>query len=466
VVGLTDSRRYVTDSSYRRPGNGLTVVAGSPLRLFRVTERGRAALVALERGDALPPGAQALVDRLVDAGAVHPSPPRPTGDGNDVGHRDLNVVIPAHNEVPRYRPARCRTIVVDDASREPLRVPRAEVLRLDANVGPGGARNAGLELADAPFVAFVDTDVDVDEEALLALLGHFHDARVALVAPRVVGDASGDGRLAKYEAVRSPLDLGAEPGRVAPGSRVAFVPAAVIVVRVDAVRSIGGFNTTLRYGEDVDLAWRLDDAGWRCRYEPSVTARHATRPTLRAWLAQRMRYGTSAAPLAERHTGALAPMRMSGWSAATWAAVAAGAPFVGATIAVGTTGALVRKLRDVPAAESLRLAGLGHLHAGRMLAATLLRAWWPVAAFAALLSRRARRVLAAAAIATAASDWRRERPDLDPVTYIVLRRLDDLAYGTGVWLGAVRHRDAAVLLPALSNWPPRDPPATALASPP
>jgi mycofactocin system glycosyltransferase len=442
--------RYVLDSSYRRPADGSTVVAGSPLRLFRVSERGRAALVALERGEPVPAGAKALLDRLLDAGAIHP-PLRTTG----VDAAELTVVVPARDDAPRFRPGACRTIVVDDASVSPLEVVGAELLRLDANVGPGGARNAGLELADAPFVAFVDTDVDVDEEALLALLGHFHDARVALVAPRVVGDASGDGRLAKYEAVRSPLDLGAEPGRVAPGSRVAFVPAAVIVVRVDAVRSIGGFNTTLRYGEDVDLAWRLDDAGWRCRYEPSVTARHATRPTLRAWLAQRMRYGTSAAPLSSRHPEALAPVRMSGWSAATWGAVAAGAPAAALTIGAGTTLALVRKLGDLPAQECVRLAGLGHLYAGRLLLSTLLRAWWPASVVAAVVSRRARRVLVAAAIGAAVGDCRRERPDLDAATYVALRRLDDVAYGAGVWLGALRERTAAPLLPSLANWPPR-----------
>ena len=30
---------------------------------------------------------------------------------------------------------------------------------------------------------------------------------------------------------------------------------------LDALRSIGGFDTTLRYGEDVDLVWRLTEAG-------------------------------------------------------------------------------------------------------------------------------------------------------------------------------------------------------------
>jgi hypothetical protein len=33
-----------------------------------------------------------------------------------------------------------------------------------------------------------------------------------------------------------------------------------------------------------------------------------------------------------------------------------------------------------------------------------------------------------------------ERPGIDPVTGWVGRRLDDLAYGAGLWLGALRAR--------------------------
>jgi hypothetical protein len=39
-----------------------------------------------------------------------------------------------------------------------------------------------------------------------------------------------------------------------------------------------------------------------------------------------------------------------------------------------------------------------------------------------------------------------------PVRFAVARRLEDLAYGSGLWIGAVRARDARALLPAR---PPR-----------
>lgn len=465
--------RFLRDGSYRRPGHGVTLVGGSPLRLFRLGAAGVRVARAIEEGVELPAGHGPLTDRLVDAGVLHPEPDLSLG----ADPSQLTVVIPAYGEWPRVLDGSSggwplATIVVDDASEPRLCPPgtapaRWTLIRLDANGGPGVARNAGLAAVDTPFVAFVDTDVAVDAAALVALTAHFGDGRVALVAPRVRADDA-RGRLARFERVRSPLDMGAEPARVAPTTRVSYVPAAVIVCRTDAVRAVGGFDPTLRYGEDVDLVWRLVANGWRCRYEPRCTATHRTRPTVREWLLQRFRYGTSAAPLAARHHGALAPVRMSPWSAAAWAAVALGwpvvGPLIGALIAAVTAATLVRKLPQLPARESLRLAGLGHLYAGRLLCSTLTRTWWPVGMALALVSRRARQLALVAAMVPLVTDLVRDRraaataaTAIDPISYGALHLLDDLAYGAGVWTGSLRERRADALLPTLETWPPRVP---------
>jgi mycofactocin system glycosyltransferase len=452
-------RRFRLDASARRPDGGRVLIAGSPLRVFTLGAGGVRVVEAIERGDTPPAGHEPLTDRLLDAGAIHP-----VVDLAPVDAALLTVVVPTLDTTPHHRPGRCRTVVVDDASAVPVQVQGAHVVRLPRNVGPGAARNMGLAEVTTPYVAFVDSDVDISEDDLLAVAAHLDDPRAALVAPRVLGHPNGTGVLARYEQMRSPLDLGPAPARVAPTTRVAYVPAAALVCRTEAVRAVGGFDTALRYGEDVDLVWRLHEAGWRCRYEPAVQARHDTRRTLGAWLAQRYRYGTSAAPLAARHPGALAPVRMSGWSAAAWIPTLCGLPVVGALVAAGTTVALVRKLRTVPARECVRLAGLGHLYAGRLLAGALTRAWWPLAVVAALCSRRARRTLLVAAAITVATSWRDDRPadrpddggaPLDPVRYTALRLADDAAYGAGVWAGSLAARRLDALLPSFEAWPPR-----------
>jgi mycofactocin system glycosyltransferase len=391
-----------------------------------------------------------LLDRFVDAGALHPLP-----DTTPYTAADVTVVMPAFGRTP-VLPTGARVIVVDDGSSPPLELPtdheQAQLVRLERNQGPAAARNAGLAHVATPLVAFVDNDVELTSEWMTSLLVHFADPRVALVAPRVIG-APGRTRLGRYEHRHSPLDLGAEPARVAAGTRVSYVPAAALLCRVDRLREIGGFDESMRVGEDVDLVWRLIDAGHRCRYEPTTVVEHEARRSLAAFVRQRMGYGRSAAPLAVRHPGALAPARMSSWSVAVWVLLAARRPIVATTLAAGTAVALQRKLRHLPPEEIVRLVGLGHLAAGRQLADLVRRAWWPLGA-AALVWRPTRRIALLAFTAPVVVEALRSR-SVQPLLDWPLRTVDDAAYGAGVWWGVYSERHVGALLPDLTPWPPR-----------
>jgi hypothetical protein len=148
---------------------------------------------------------------------------------------------------------------------------------------------------------------------------------------------------------------------------------------------------------------------------------------------------------------------MSGWSAAVWALVLARRSGTAAVVAAGTIVALRRKLDDLPAQESLRLAGLGHLYAGRQVASALTRVWWPLAFLSALLVPRTRLPLLAAAAVPATLDWLGDRGPGTLAQYIALRLVDDAAYGAGVWLGAIEQRSIGALTPTFTNWPGRAP---------
>ena len=152
---------------------------------------------------------------------------------------------------------------------------------------PARPATPALRTSRPPLVAFVDTDVELPAVGSNRCSLHFADPRVALVAPRVTTTAD-PSPVAWYERSNSPLDLGPEPARIRAGTRVSYVPAAAIVCRVDALHEIGGFDESLRVGEDVDLVWRLDEAGWRCRYEPAVEVGHDPRPSWAAWARQRI----------------------------------------------------------------------------------------------------------------------------------------------------------------------------------
>lgn len=331
-----------------------------------------------------------------------------------------------------------KVVVVDDGSTPPL---AAATVRHHRPAGPAAARNAGARLVGTDLIAFVDSDVLLEPGWLEELLPLFADPHVAMAAPRVLA-APGRGALARYEADRCPLDLGPDPVSIRPGAPLGFVPSAAIVVRRSALTDVGGFDEELRYGEDVDLVWRLVAAGWTVRYHPAAVVRHRSRESLRAWLRQRYGYGTGHGALAHRHPGVLAPVWLSQTNAAAFALYASGHPAAGAAIAAGISGLL--RQPDVRAAEALAVAARGHIGAARLTAAAMRRAWWP----AALITRRGRVLLALSLLPCLVRAAGRSG-DLDRGRWLILRIADDLAFGAGVWTGCVRHRSVEPLLPIL-----------------
>ena len=440
---------------------------GSPARVIRLTGAGLAAWDELAAGPVTSPAAAALARRLTDAGFAYPLPPALREAP------DVTVVVPV-----RDRPvalARCLTalgdgrpvVVVDDGSRDPGAIAEvtgrfgARLVVRETNGGPGAARDTGLAHVHSELVAFVDSDCVPPAGWIDALAPHFADPLVAAVAPRVVPGEPGRGWASRFTATACPLDLGDQPATVAPGSRVAYVPTAALLVRRTALDGVarGGrvFDPGLRItGEDVDLVWRLHEAGLRVRYEPSVQVRHDEPETWRALLKRRYRYGTSAAPLALRHPGSVPPLVLFPWPTLTVAAALARRP----VLAAAAYGASVLGI-----VATLRRAGLPTAGVFRAMADGAYQTWRGIgrygAQFAApllaveLLVGRHRAAAAALLFGPPLAEWagRRRHDDsmLDPVRFVLGRLADDVAYGSGVVAGCVSHRTSIPLRPKVNS---------------
>jgi mycofactocin system glycosyltransferase len=442
--------------------DGAVFLGGSPLRLFRVSARARGIMERWRTGERVGSGRAPglLARRMVSAGVFAPLP----GGGSPFGPADVTVVIPVRDRpaqldrlLTRLEGLDC--VVVDDASQDAI-ATRELCLRHDArfvglttNVGPGGARNAGLALTETPVVAFVDSDCLPPEGWLEPLLAHFEDPLVAAVAPRIVPAALDESTLvARYEAVRSSLDRGAQAGLVRPGSNVPFVPSAVVVVRTEVVDGHGLFDAQLRGGEDVDLEWRLADAGWDVRYEPESVVAHDGAATVGAFLGRRYVYGTSAGPLALRHGEAMAPVQTSGWSVAVWLLGLLRRPGAAMAAQAASIIVLARRLRGLvrdPVAVAAKIAGGGTARAAVPALAGLARVWSPLLVIA-LLFRRTRRLAALTLLVPALHDRREESGGLDAARYVGLHVADDVAYGAGVWVGCLTARSAVPLVPRVA----------------
>jgi mycofactocin system glycosyltransferase len=323
-----------------------------------------------------------------------------------------------------------------------------------------------------------------------------------------------------YESVRSPLDLGSAPAMVGAHRRVSYVPSAALVCRRSSLDDVGWFDSLMRVGEDVDLVRRLETAGWTVRYEPAVRVWHDTRAGFSAFVRQRFLYGTSAADIERRHPGTVAPFEGTWWgtaATAAWAVFAGAAVVAAAAVAPRTlrrcwdpyvpfgpesrgaggpaprrgaaiagigaalvwliaTAVPVGRLRHIleragvsaPTRRALAVITNAQLGQAGGLFTAVRRGWWPFALLAATLAPGLRRpalgVAAASELAGALGPWCRARRD-DPgaergslAATLALGALDDLSYGTGVWVGCIQQRSFRALSPRLA---PRAPAAPA-----
>src|SRR6201999_3373006 len=106
----------------------------------------------------------------------------------------------------------------------------------------------------------------------------------------------------------------------------------------------GGFDPALRYGEDVDLIWRLHDRGWTIRYDPRVVIAHPDRGA--SLLRRRFAYGTSAAPLSRKHPTRLAPVPPPPGPTAILALLAIKRPRLAAVVYALQSAKLARTLHE------------------------------------------------------------------------------------------------------------------------
>jgi GT2 family glycosyltransferase len=177
-------------------------------------------------------------------------------------------------------------VVVDNGSGD-MSVQRANALGVDVivansvNAGYGVATAQGLARAAAPWALLLNPDVTVAPSFLRALADAAESvpADVATLVPELRYASDGTrvnsrGIQVDEAGVPAEIDVGATDA--AAGRREVFGGSSGgCLLRLDAVRSVGGIEPAyFAYLEDVDLAWRLQRAGYRAIFIPGAVAYH------------------------------------------------------------------------------------------------------------------------------------------------------------------------------------------------
>ncbi len=251
-------------------------------------------------------------------------------------------------------------VVADNRGVGVVGSDRVRVVDAHGRRGSYHARNVGARTGAAPWLLFVDADVEPARDLLDRLFEPSPGERTAVLAGAVVDEpppAGGNAPAAlRYAWLKSSMSQENTLGR----DSWAFAQTANCAVRRGAFAEVGGFCDEAVSGGDADLCFRLEAAGWRLESRPGATVLHRNRTTISRMLAQRARHGAGAAWLARRHPGALPPRRPAGLA---WWSMRRAAGGLGALLHGDRDAALVGLL-DGPAVWAFEL--------GRRLPARLL----------------------------------------------------------------------------------------------
>lgn len=208
----------------------------------------------------------------------------------------LSVIVPVHNGALQL--SRCldalrlsdcdgfEVIVVDDCSTDntPRIVERfgARYLRTPHQMGPGGARNLGVEHASGEIVVFVDADVVVPPSTLRSIVERFaQDVDLAALFGSYDESPAWDDFLSQYKNLMHHY-----VHQVSREEAVTFW-AGCGAMRREIFLQFGGFNTK-KYPnpsiEDIELGYRLSGAGRKIRLDKRIQVKHLKKWTVRGLL--------------------------------------------------------------------------------------------------------------------------------------------------------------------------------------
>ena len=171
--------------------------------------------------------------------------------------------------------------------------PGVRVVRSGGNLGYARAANLGIAATGAAVIAVLNPDTALTPGTGAALTARFAaEADLGAAGPRLhnpdgtvypsarrvpcLPDAVGHGLLffvwRDNPFTRRYRETGADPARP---RDVDWVSGAAVWLRRAALDDVGGWDERyFMYVEDVDLCWRLRQAGWRVAYEPAGAVEH------------------------------------------------------------------------------------------------------------------------------------------------------------------------------------------------
>jgi GT2 family glycosyltransferase len=243
------------------------------------------------------PDAAAVSMRTVDVVSADGLSARPRASEQRLGDEvTVSVVVPVYNASGDLRDClralraaageHVEIIVVDDGSMDdPCGVASSmgiRCVRSTTNAGPAAARNDGARLARGGVLFFVDADVVISPDAISRVIACFRD-RPDVAA--VFGSYDASPRARSWISQYRNLLHHFMHQTASPDAQTFWTGCGAI--RRAVFEAVGGFDDCAfgRGLEDVELGYRLRQAGYRILLDKGLQGTHLKRWTLRSMIA-------------------------------------------------------------------------------------------------------------------------------------------------------------------------------------
>lgn len=238
----------------------------------------------------------------------------------------ISIIIPLYNrpdelrelldslllqEVP-YDPV--EVIVVEDGSTitaeqvvEQYRTASFPIHYLaQENSGPSGARNYGASRAEGEWLIFLDSDTILPPGYLREVSAELREQKADLWGGP---DRGHDSFTPTQKGISYSMTALLTTGGIRGSSKQMsdrFYPRTFNMgVRKEAFDRVGGFDTTMRYGEDLDFSMRVIEAGYRSALFADCWLYHKRRTSFGQFFRQVRHSGKARWALQKKHPGTL-----------------------------------------------------------------------------------------------------------------------------------------------------------------
>jgi GT2 family glycosyltransferase len=190
-------------------------------------------------------------------------------------------------------------IVVNDGSTDKtLEIISAfDVKIIDSvNMGLSYARNLGLKAVQGEIVAYLDDDAFPDPDWLWYLADMFNTTSYAAIGgPNIEPEGAGFISSCINHTPGTPTHI------LISDHEAEHIPGCNMAFRKDWLLKIGGFDACFRIaGDDVDICWRIQEAGGKIGFAAGAFVWHHRRNTIKKFWKQQQGYGKAEALLEKK----------------------------------------------------------------------------------------------------------------------------------------------------------------------